>query len=314
MSTGEKIDWIKGTPIGITIREVKYVAPHVHEGVIELILCLTGKITVSYCFEEFTLEQGEFILVDKDAHLMYSGENGICASFYIDLSYFKKKYPYIDSVFFVCEGTRQSKVPYDTYNHKYMKAMLLAILTFVLETPDERRDYLDKISHSASSIVDLLLNKFDIIFWYHPNLSIKADALLRYRMMTDYVSRRQTEKISITDLAEAFQLSNVYVSEFLSSVSLGFRRMLNFTRACSAEKMLINTQLNILDISETCGFSDPKYLYETFETWYRCTPYQFRKKYLSEAGKDNIETYLPIAEIAKPLELMRKEHFIEWFM
>ena len=314
MNVGEKINWIKGTPIGITIRSIDYVAPHDHEGVLELILCLTGKITISYFFEEFTLEPGEFILVDKDAHLLYVKEPGICASIYIDLSFFKKKYPYIDTVFFVCEGTRQSKVPYNTYDHKYLKAMLLALLTVVLERTEDSPDYLKNINKFSSNIVELLLNKFDIIFWYHPNLSIKPDAILRYRRMMDYMARRQTEKVDIADLSEEFQLSKVYISEFLSSISLGFRKMLNFNRACRAEKMLINTRMNILDISEACGFSDPKYLYETFEAWYQCTPHQFRKKYLSEAGKENIETHLPVAEIAVPLESLRKEHFIELFI
>jgi AraC-like DNA-binding protein len=314
MNTGEKINWIVGAPVGIAIRNIDYVAPHAHDGVIELILCLTGKVKVSYCFEEFTLDQGEFILVDKDAHIIYGQEPGICASIYIDLASFNKKYPYIDSIFFVCEGTKQSKVPYNTTNHKYLKAMLLTMLTIVLEHDGETAEYIKNVNKIASNIVDLLLDKFDIIFWYHPDMSIKPDALLRYRMMSDYVAKRQKEKIDISDLAEAFQLSNVYVSEFLSSVSLGFRRMLNFTRACSAEKMLIDTQMNILDISEACGFSDPKYLYESFNIWYKCTPHQFRKKYLSEAGKNNIETYLPISDIAKPLEDMRKEHFIDWFM
>ncbi len=311
---GERINWIPETPVGFSIRNVEYVAPHVHEGVIELILCLTGKVTVSYCFEEFTLERGEFILVDKDAHLIYGEEPGVCVSIYIDLSKFNKIYPYIDSIFFVCEGTRQSQVPYNTANHKALKAMLLTMLTIILEHVESEAGYVENVNKLASKIIELLLEKFDIIFWYHPNLVIKPDALLRYRMMTDYFAKRHTEKVTLSDLAEEFQLSKIYVSEFLSGVSLGFRKMLNFVRACSAEKMLINTQMNILDISEACGFSDPKYLYDSFEAWYKCTPHQFRKKYFSEADKQNTEIYLPVADIAAPLEQMRKEHFIEWFI
>ena len=64
MITGEKINWIEGTPLGVNIREIEYIAPHVHYDIVEITLCLLGEIKMSYCFEEFTLSPGDVILVD----------------------------------------------------------------------------------------------------------------------------------------------------------------------------------------------------------------------------------------------------------
>jgi AraC-like DNA-binding protein len=314
MIAGVTTNRIKDSPIGIVIREIDYIAPHVDEDIFEIIMCLSGEVTISYFFEEFTLRAGEFILVDKDVHYLYNGNGALCVSFYIHLSFFKKKYPYIDSLYFVCEGTRESKVPFDTYNHKHLKAMLIALLTYLSDNADSNPEILKKTNIITLNIVDLLVDKFDITFWYHPDLVIQKPVLLRYRMMMDYIFKHHTECIKISSLAEKFNFSEVYISELLSSVSLGFRKMLNYNRVSHAARLLINTDMSILSISEACGFSDPKYLYKAFAEWYNCTPNMFRKQYLSEVGNEDIVRTLQLSHIVKPLEQMRKEHFIDWFM
>ena len=46
MITGEKINWIEGTPLGVNIREIEYIAPHVHNDIVEITLCLSGEIAL----------------------------------------------------------------------------------------------------------------------------------------------------------------------------------------------------------------------------------------------------------------------------
>ncbi len=310
----EEIKWINGTPLGLIIRNVNYVAPHYHKGVLEIILCLSGHITVSYCFEEFTLTAGEFILVDKDAHFLCNGVNAVCVSFYFDLSYFRKKYRYIDNLFFVCEGTKQSTVPFNTYNHKHLKAMLLAILIYLADNKDATNQIESKICNIVENIIELLLDKFDIMFWYHPGLHINKSAMEKYRVMTGYLSMHHADKISLESLSEKIGLSKAYISEFLSSVSLGFQKMLNYYRAFQAAQMLIDTNLNILEVSEQCGFSDPKYFYKSFRFWYSCTPNQFRKKYSYSGESCNREEILGLGDISKYIEEITMKHFVEWFV
>ena len=136
----EKIPWIKGTPLGIRIRNIEFVPTHLHESVIEIIFCMKGSVKFSYGFEEFKLSAGEFISVDKDAHFLFEGEaDNVCVSFYIDLKWFLEKHPYITSLLFVCEATKESSIPYPTYYHKQMRGTLLAILFYLSthEDPEE---------------------------------------------------------------------------------------------------------------------------------------------------------------------------------
>lgn len=308
------INWIEGTPVGLIVRKVESVSPHTHSNLIEIVLCLHGQITISYFFEEFTLEAGEFILVDRDAHFLYGGKDAVCVSFYFDLVHFKDKHLYIDNLLFVCEGTKQSTVPYDTPNHKYLKAMLIALLTYLLDNNDNNRKKALKITNIAEDIIDLMIDKFDIVFWYHPGLNIEQHTMIRYRKMMSYLSEHHTEKICLKSLSREFGLSKAYVSEFLSSVSLGFQGMLNYIRAAHAAKMLIETDAKVLDVSEACGFSDPKYFYKVFKYWYFCTPKQFREKYFRNENLLNKEELLELRQVSSYLEDVRKRHFVEWFM
>lgn len=314
MITGEKINWIEGTPLGVNIREIEYIAPHVHNDIVEITLCLSGEIKMSYCFEEFTLGPGDFILVDKDTHYLYDGKDAVCASFYIDLKYFEEKYPYINHLYFVCEGTPGSSVPYNTENHKQLKGILLAILLFMLETPEGEAGFNQKITEGCNNVIDIIMNKFDIIFFYEPQLEITEKSLMRCRLIMDYIFRHQQENITVGDLAREFGLSEAYITEFLKKYFLGFRKMVAFTRLCHAETLLLYTDMNILQISEACNFSDPKYLYETFDFWYECTPNQFRKKYSKEMGNESRVKELHIDDVITPVVKMTRKHFMDTFL
>ena len=106
-------------------------------------------------------------------------------------------------------------------------------------------------------------------------------------------------------------MSEAYTTEFLSKYSLGFRPMLAYIRMCHAEKLLLYTDKSIIEVSEACNYSDPKYLYKTFHHWYGCTPTQFRKQYLNEMNKDNIAVELELEELLAPVTEMTKKHFVD---
>jgi xylan 1,4-beta-xylosidase len=299
--------------MGVNIRKLSSIIPHRHENLIEITLCLLGEIKFSSCFEEFTLKPGEFILVDKDVHYLHGGE-AVCASFYIDLNFFKEKYPFIDGLIFVCEGTSDSTVPYDTYYHQYIKSILLALLFFISRQSEKQEEYKEKITSTAEKIVNLMMDRFDIIFYYNPGLNLKPGALERYRDAMKYIHDHDSGKVLVKEVAGHCGVSSAYMSEFLGNITLGFRTMIGYTRTCKSEKYLMDTDMSIVEISEICGFSDAKYYYEAFKTWYHCTPGQFRKKYKKEMERGNIEESLPIREIEKPLEEMMEKHLIDMFL
>ena len=211
----EKIPWIKNTPLGIRIRNIEFVPTHMHDNIVEIILCLKGSVKFSYGFEEFTLSAGEFISVDKDAHFLYEGkDDNICVSFYVDLEWFLDKYPFITSLLFACEATHESGKPYPTYHHKQLKGMLIAILFHMSSCENNGTDFQDTIIKGAERIVDMLINHFDIVFYYNPDLRMKTELMERNRNMMVYFQAHYTEKITLDSVADEFNLAKAYISEF----------------------------------------------------------------------------------------------------
>jgi len=314
MYKAERIKWEENSPINVKVRKIDYIAPHIHEDTVEITMCIAGEIKFSYYFEEFTLRPGDFILVDHDTHYMYDGKDAVCVSFYLNLDYFEKEFPFIKNLLFVCEYTADSSIPYDTYKHKFLKGLLLATLLYMLEHPEQDRDYAEKMRSAAHKIMTAVMDYFDIIFFYNPDMQISRKAFARWRYITDYLFRHFDENIAIKDLAAEFGMSEAYTTEFIAKYTLGFRHMLAYVRMCYAERLLLYTDKSIIEISEECNFSDPKYLYKVFRHWYDCTPTQFRKQYLNEMNKEHVAEDMELSALLEPVTEMIKKHFVDMLL
>lgn len=310
----EGINWIEGTPVGIDIRGIDYIAPHFHEDVLEIFCCLRGSVLFSFGFEEFVLEEGEFLSVDKDVHYIYKSTDNICASIYIDLTFFEKQYPYIKSLLFVCEGLKASTRPYPTKAHEKMRGYLTALLLYVNENKVLDINSRDIVTKFAGNIIDAMLTDFDILFYYRPGITIKPVYMERYREMMLYLYNNYDKEISVKAMTEYFNLTNSYISELFRRLSIGFRKILGYTRACIAARMLLTTELNIMDISEACGFSDTKYLYKSFSDWYKCTPKQYRDKAFSSISGGSVLKEIPGEDISPLLLKLIKDHYFKIFI
>ena len=311
----ENVFWIKDTPLGIKIRNIEFVPTHMHENIIEIIFCLKGSLKFSYGYEEFTLSAGEYISVDKDAHFLYDdNKDNICVSFYVNLEWFVVKYPYITSLLFVCEATIGSSRPYPTYCHKQMKGILLAILFYLANYDTDDSNFQNTIVNGAERIVDMLMNHFDIVCYYNPDLMLKTELMERNRNMMAYLQAHSSEKITLETMSRDFNLSKTYISEFLRTFEIGFRKSLSYIRANNSEKLLLTTDMNIMDISEACGFSDSKYYYYAFKEWYKCTPRQFRMIYRNKMNREGSEIELGLNDTLESLNDMINKHYLEMFL
>ncbi len=309
-TAAETINWIKDTPLGIAVRRISFVAPHAHENMIEITMCLEGSITFDYCFEEFRLTEGEYILVDRDTHYMHSGNDALCVSFYIDLSKMTNRYSNVCNQMFVCEGTSESEVPYNTPEHKQLRGMLIAVLDYLLKNDGTEEYFTEDISHVTEGIMDLIYYKFDYLYWKRPGQIINDKILKRMKEIVSYLFQHYTEKITLDDLAEHAGVSTGYISALLSKNAIGFQQCLTYIRSWHAERLLLTTDMSIADISAESGFSATKYMYFAFNFWYHCTPGEYRSKYLREMRKKNRLKEIPVVEAKEQIMHMTNEQLI----
>ena len=79
-----------------------------------------------------------------------------------------------------------------------------------------------KITNIAEDIIDLMIDKFDIVFWYHPGLNIEQHTMIRYRKMMSYLRNTTQKNLSQVVIPE-FGLSKAYVSDFSVPYRWGFK-------------------------------------------------------------------------------------------
>lgn len=310
MSEERKIDRLEGTPLGISIYSADRIPTQLHDGnVLEIILCLKGKITLSYGYEDIPLRAGEFVSVDKDAYYLCDGEDNICISFYIDLNSFEAKYPFITSILFVCEGIGTNL---ERADFRQLKGTLVSLLKYLA---DNREPDSSRINDITERIVRIFISRFDILFYWYINPDDVTEELMdRYHKINSYMYEHFTESISVRDLAHELNLTTGYVSEYLRKISVGFRNMLSYRRANMSEPLLLDTDRTVVQISEECGFSDVKYFYSAFRKWYNCTPAQFRKKYGGNSTGAGRISYYSLEDIKDELDKSLVNHYLEMFL
>ncbi|MDO4544994.1 MAG: helix-turn-helix transcriptional regulator [Bacillota bacterium] len=272
----KKIQWIEGTPLGISVYSARSLSTQIHENLLEIIMCVRGSIKFSYAYEEFTLRKGEFISADRDAYYLDDGQDSICVSFYIDLTAFYEKYPTTRNSMFACEGLEETESNYPTAAHLELQGLLLGLLIYLNEAEEPDRKI---INRATDKIVRLMVENFDILFFLAPKEQMSEKYIKRYNEMSVFLWERLYEPVTLKDLADEFHLTESYISEFIRKSGLSFKKMIAYHRANASEKLLLTTDKSIAAVAEMCGFSDVKPYYEAFKRWYKCTPKQFREKY-----------------------------------
>lgn len=313
MKENRDISWIAQTGFGIKAYSVEYQVPQIHENILEIIYCLKGSVKFFYSYEEFLLREGEFISVDKDAFYLYDGKDNICVSFYFDLDKFSKKYPYIKDILFICEGTNDAESGYPSPRHEDMKGALLSLLYYMVQQEEHyvERPVLSQIQSAAEHIIQLMLDQFDILYYYKPKAAFTDAQIERHRMLQSYINQHKFEKITLQMMADKFHFTAKYISEFLSRKGLTYQDALTYLRANASEAYLLETEMSIVEISETCGFSDVKYYYKAFRKWYRCTPREFRTKYREAEQQEQMDYNIDLQSLREEIERQILDHYLK---
>ena len=109
----------------------------------------------------------------------------------------------------------------------------------------------------------------------------------RLQRITEYVSAHYTEKLSLSSLAEAEGLSPTYLSHFIhDSLNMTFQEYVNDLRLEKALHLITGTDLRLTDVYLECGFSDIKYLNQSFKKRFGCRPKEYRAAVSRDVVRD----------------------------
>jgi AraC-like DNA-binding protein len=95
-----------------------------------------------------------------------------------------------------------------------------------------------------------------------------------------YMRMNYDKDVSLGDLAREVNMTEASFSRFIKKrTGLTFVESLNNIRLGHATRLLIDTTLNIAEISFKCGFNNLSYFNRIFKKKYQCTPKEFRDNY-----------------------------------
>ena len=304
----KQIKQIGDTPLSISVYSVEQMPTVVHdEGILEIIFCLKGSVKLFYVYDEFLLEEGDFISVDKEAYYLYDGKDNICVSLYFDLKRYQDKYPYINNALFACEECKNER---DNYPREYLnqvKGLMISLLKHIIESDDQTF-----VEEASEKIIDIFLYHFNILCYLSQNPELDMEIVENLQRVWDYIWRNLKGKITLTDLAEQLDFTTGYMSEYLRKNAISYRGTLGYIRANASERLLIKTDKNILEISEECGFSDVKYYYSAFKKWFRSTPKHYRDRHRKMVKEKLVN--LELDDIAGIIDKMLVNHYKETFL
>lgn len=265
----ELIDHHKVTDIKAFLIDISYRRPHLHTD-LEIIYCMKGELTVRLEHKTCIVQQGQiFILNTCQLHEFISKDSAQLLIIQFNTKSIEHLYPEINEILFDNEPIMAQQALLNYYFklcHTYFKEhhnFHLACHGYAILTLHELLKVVP-YTRITSSERDNLLTRND-----------------RIARVSKYINQNYTEKILLSDLAQQENITTSYLSNFVK-VHFGytFQELVNFTRCEQAKYLLVNTKNNLLTISQSCGFSDVRYLNKAFTSMFGMTPQQYRTSHI----------------------------------
>lgn len=253
---------------------LKYRSPHLHLDY-EIGYVMNGSMDLIYEEgESYHLGKGDFMCVNPyQIHEFRSDDNVRLLLLQINPAFFKNIYPQIQNLEFINAVVNSSD------NESY-RASQNHIFELALTYMEQRADYELKCAGLLSLLFYDLLGLVEHRNISHSENNQAHSKATRMRHLADYIEAHLEEKITLSDIAEMENLTLSYLSHFFKdNFHMTYQEYVTKLRCERARNLILTTDLSLLDISISCGFSDPKYFKSGFSNQYGCTPKEYRANF-----------------------------------
>ncbi len=254
--------------------DLRYRTPHIHRD-FELCLVLEGSLTLFVNGESHCLEKNDiFIFNPFCGHEIKSEKNVLILSLQVSPSLFSQYYPQIMNVQF----------DISVLNHKIYDDWCNTIRNFMI---DVALTYFNKEKFYEFQCMIIFNELFRYLLKNIPNHLVSENERVmqktkkeRIQSIVEYIDEHYSEKLLLTDIASYLQLDLYYLSHFFKECfGITFQNYLLKIRCEHARKQLLLSDVSLLDVSISSGFSDPKYFNRGFYKQYGCSPKEYRKMF-----------------------------------
>lgn len=270
----EKIKHEKIKYINVFLVELDYRTPHIHRD-FEICQVMDGEITVISGKEKVHFSKNDYFIINPfQPHEIIADTQALILSLQIQKELYQDYYPQINNIEFRF-GNYMNEM-----DKKENKTITDAI-SFLANSYFENVDRFQLICIAeANWLFYLLLGSYPIIYRNEKKQRKLIESNIRMQRIIDYIDSHYTERIFLTDIAKKEKLSMTYLSHFFKdNFQMTFQNYVMSLRCEKARQLLLLTDLNLLNISMECGFSDVKYLNSGFKKQYGHSPKEYRKNF-----------------------------------
>lgn len=295
----EKVIFEQGIPLAMEGWSVGSYHLHAHRDVIEILLVVKGKATVTVSCETFEMDEGDYVVIrEQDSHMFTAADSGCeLVSLYLNMIEYVEKIPYLYYVIFGCESFDLAKYRNETSK---IRRMIASVLINLIQSDENS---IAEALKAAENLLWLLVNDYDMVKYYNRKWDTPFVKVEKYYKIMGYIFDFYYMKNLQEYIATREFYSKSYISHLFREVgATSFKDMLDYVRIFKSEEFLLNTNHSINDISDECGFSDVKYYTSNFKKWYICTPSEYRKRSLNDINKKSICYQLDASLIAERIQ------------
>lgn len=254
-----------------------FFSPLHHHREIELCILLDGQFCVTIQGTQLLLNPGDIWIINPwashETRSIPSNKPILAVELQISPAFFSEYFPQMERIEFTHWVLNHTYIDADTYEKIATLFMKTAQIYFKKEVRYELK---------CAGQINLL---FDELIEILPHRTLTEKELLTevhratlIRKISSYIEQNYTRKLLLSEIAKNMEYSMSYLSHFFKEcIGIPFQEYLLMLRCEKARQMLLTTELPLLDISESCGFSDPKYFNKGFVALYGCTPKEYRK-------------------------------------
>lgn len=288
----EVIQGHEGLPVKTIIHAVDGFQMHWHNE-IEFLLVLEGSISIRVGEEVYYLKENDVILVNNNElhSTRRTIDENVLLAVQINPIFYNNIFPDFSKVKFNCKSFEYGEERQETFD-----IIRHYIAKIVWELNKKDLGYQLRIASHLNLLGEHLLNNCDYELVEDDDAEIRDTDLARLQRIIEYVNKNYYKKITLKDIAEREHLNYYYLSHFIKDkMGMSFQGYLNTVRLYKAVKMLITTDMSIIDISNASGFANINSFNNLFRDTYNCTPTEYRKNqaYKNEEKKRS-KTYLDV--------------------
>ncbi len=276
----ENVEFLDEAPINIAIKALTNSSRHWHD-CIEILLVLSGKLTITIESETYHLSENDIILINSNQIHEIQAYDNLVVSLQINLSYFKSSS--ITGAYFLCN----SAAYFNKTKFTNLKKIIAKIIYIHYNDKDDNELLL--ISFSYQLMLELVKNYKTTD---RRNTSSVSKSLQRLANIIQYLNDNYTENITLEQVAEREYLSPSYLSHFFKlNLGVTFFNYLTGIRLNHAVNDLLTTSQTIEQIAANNGFANCRYFVNTFKNQFGMLPRQYRsdQKKNREIKKEQVE-------------------------